>query len=321
MRMVPWFTKALRLLNWMQMLDHQFTFRDGMRISMMSELGAAVSPTAIGGEPIKTGMLYRRGVSFGESASLTSVAALEDLGFYVIGIPVAFWWTKAWQIPRVGKFLDQAFSNLQNVLLFAAGIAVVVVLAVTIIRKTGLFRSLRKKIRDFWTEFRRLYSSMIKRGKGRYLVNVVLAGIHWTARYSVVAALTMSLGYEADLVKFFLLQWLVFTLMSLVPTPGATGGAEGLFLLLFAGALPEQATGTLLIGWRFLDFYFLTILALLLLGVDTLIKRGTDSRSILEMQEGVAVAEEQPQTEGEGERQREEEKNARNTGDQQLNTS
>mgnify|MGYP006300508773 FL=1 len=59
--------------------------------------------------------------------------------------------------------------------------------------------------------------------------------------------------------------------MSLVPTPGATGGAEGLFLILFGGVLSQQTIGTLMIGWRFLDFYFLTVLALLILGADTLL--------------------------------------------------
>ncbi len=282
LRMVPWFTKAFRLANWMRFLGHPFTFRDGMRISMMSELGAAVSPTAIGGEPIKTGMLYRRGVSFGESASLTSVAAVEDLGFYIIGIPVAFWLTEAWKMPRVGRFIGQVFSNLQNILLLAGMMIALAALVVFVVRKTGLLQNFRARIRKFWQEFGRLYSSMIRRGKWRYLVNVLLAGIHWSARYSVVAALTVSLGYEADLLKFFLLQWLVFTLMSLVPTPGATGGAEGLFLLLFGGALPEQAIGTLLLGWRFLDFYFLTVLALIMLGIDQLLHQGEAGKSPLQ---------------------------------------
>lgn len=274
-RLVPWFMKALRLWNWMHFLKHPFTFREGMRISMMSELGAAVSPTAIGGEPIKTGMLYRRGVSFGESASLTTIAAIEDLGFYLVGIPTAFWLTAAWNIPQVNNFLNQAFSNLRNIFLIVGGVVAVITLLTILVKKTPLLSGIRDRLRKFWTEFRRLYVHMIKRGKWRYLLNIVLAAIHWTARYSVVAMLTLSLGYEIDFLRFFLLQWLVFTLMSVVPTPGATGGAEGLFLLLFRGVLPQQAIGTLLIGWRFIDFYFLTILALIILGIDTVIHKVT----------------------------------------------
>jgi len=58
-----------------------------------------------------------------------------------------------------------------------------------------------------------------------------------------------------------------------LPTPGATGGAEGAFLILFGALLPDKAIGTVLLGWRFLDFYFLGILGLIILGVKQLIEK------------------------------------------------
>jgi len=273
LRLIPWFTKSLRLHNWMKFLKHPFSFWDGVRISMMSELGAAVSPTAIGGEPVKTGMLYQRGVSFGESASLTSIAAAEDLTFYILGLPVAIWLSAAWEIGRIQAFLQRSMGSLGGILL-VTGIALAAVIILWIaIREAGFLAGLRKRIRDFWNEFRNLYFSMVRRGKIRFAVNVLLSAVHWGARYSVVTALVLSLGYEVDAVRFFVLQWVVFTVMSVIPTPGATGGAEGVFLLVFGAVLPEDALGTILIGWRFLDFYFLSILALLALGIDTLFQK------------------------------------------------
>ena len=47
LRLVPWFFKALRLQNWMRFLQQDFSYREGLRISVWSELGAAVTPTAI----------------------------------------------------------------------------------------------------------------------------------------------------------------------------------------------------------------------------------------------------------------------------------
>jgi hypothetical protein len=85
--------------------------------------------------------------------------------------------------------------------------------------------------------------------------------------------LTLSLGYEINYLNFLVLQWLLFAIMAFVPTPGATGGAEGLFVLLFTGVLPRDALGTILIGWRFLDFYFTAILALGILGVQRIALR------------------------------------------------
>ncbi len=248
---------------------------------MMSELGAAVSPTAIGGEPVKTGMLYQRGVSFGESASLTSIAAVEDLTFYILGLPVAIWLSAAWKVGRIQEFLQRSMGNVQGILLIAGIVLLAVIILWIAIRKADFLSRLRKRIHNFWKDFKSLYFSMLRRGKFRFIVNVLLAAIHWGARYSVVTALVLSLGYEVDAMRFFVLQWVVFTVMSIIPTPGATGGAEGVFLIVFGAVLPDEAIGTILVGWRFLDFYFLSILALIALGIDTLLQNFTTKSRML----------------------------------------
>lgn len=257
----------------MDFLGHEFSFLDSFRISLMTELGAAISPTAIGGEPIKAGMLYQRGVSFGESASLTSIAAVEDLTFYILGIPVAIFLSSAWQVPAIEKFVSNIFSESSDTLTWSLVILGLVLIALVVVWQTKILQGLKDKIEEFWQDFKHLYESMLKKGKGRFAVNVAVDLIHWGARYSVVSALVLSLGYDADILKFFVLQWVVFTLMSLVPTPGATGGAEGVFLIIFGSLLPENAIGTILIGWRFIDFYLVSILALIFLSGDSFLRR------------------------------------------------
>ncbi len=263
----------------MDFLGHEFTYWDSIRISLMTELGAAVSPTAIGGEPIKAGMLYQRGVSFGESASLTSIAAVEDLTFYLLGIPVAVFLSSAWRVPAIERFIENSLSGSSGTLYWIIGIVAILILATIIVIKTDLLKGLREKLIEFWDDFKHLYESMLKNGKGRFAVNVMVNIIHWGARYSVVSALVLSLGYEADIVKFFVLQWIVFTLMSLIPSPGATGGAEAVFLLIFGPLLPDSAIGTILIGWRFIDFYLISILALLILMIDGFFRRKFGEKS------------------------------------------
>jgi hypothetical protein len=121
---------------------------------------------------------------------------------------------------------------------------------------------------------------MISAGKLRFVVNLLLAAVHWSARYSVVWALSLGLGFSADPLRFLLLQWLTFAAMAFVPTPGAAGGAEGVFLLLFSYHLPRHAIPTIMIGWRFIDFYFLAILSLAILGLELLIRDRNKERPI-----------------------------------------
>lgn len=273
LRLVPWVTKTLRLMNWMSFLGHPFSFRQGMRITIMSELGAAVSPTLIGGEPVKAGMLYGHGVSFGESTSLTTMAAAEDLSFYLVGMPVAFVFASAFHIARLERVVqDDMFSQWWVYAILAAIVVVLLVVGI-LLRRSAAMPKFRERIRGFWREFKRLYEEMIKRGKVRFAVNVFLAALHWLARYSVVSALALSLGQDINVLNVIILQWLVFAVMSFIPTPGATGGAEGIFLILFSSILSRETIGTILIGWRFLDYYFMVILALIVLTAGTLIRR------------------------------------------------
>jgi uncharacterized protein (TIRG00374 family) len=273
LRLVPWITKTLRLLNWMRFLGHPFSFLQGLRITIMSELGAAVSPTLVGGEPVKAGMLYGKGVSFGESTSLTSIAAVEDLTFYLVGMPLAFVFTSAFQIGRVERVVTEDVFDHWWVYAVLGAVVLALILVGILIRRTTAMPRFRERLRNFWREFKRLYEETIKRGKNRFALNVGLSAVHWIARYSVVSALAMSLGYEVNFLNVILLQWLVFAVMAFIPTPGATGGAEGIFLLLFSTMLPREAIGTILIGWRFLDYYFVAILALMVLTVQHLLQR------------------------------------------------
>ena len=273
LRLVPWITKTLRLMNWMHFLNHPFTFRQGIRITVMSELGAAVSPTLIGGEPVKAGMLYGRGVSFGESTSLTTIAAVEDLSFYLVGMPIALIFASAFQVGQLGHVVAEDMFSQWWVYAILGAIVVVLLGAGIVIRRSHAMPKFRQRVKRFWSEFKRLYEELIKRGKGRFALNVLLAAAHWIARYSVVAALATSLGYEVNIVGVIILQWLVFAVMSFIPTPGATGGAEGIFLLLFSTVLPQSAIGTILIGWRFLDYYFVVMLALVVLTGEQLLRR------------------------------------------------
>jgi uncharacterized membrane protein YbhN (UPF0104 family) len=99
---------------------------------------------------------------------------------------------------------------------------------------------------------------VVARGKGRFALTWLLTALQWSCRYSVVTALAYFLAPQArvDPVLFFLLQWAVFTALNFVPTPGASGGAEAAFVLVYSALLPARVIGIATAGWRMLTFYF-----------------------------------------------------------------
>lgn len=264
--LLPWFTNALRLLIWTRFLGHRLPFRECFQITLGMDLGAAVSPTAVGGGFFKWGMLVQRGVTPGAAASLITLPNLEDALFFALALPTAIYLSSAWDLPvfrQLGPHLRENLSVLLPVvfvLLFVLWLLARVLLSGGFgiqARERGVkwLGRARRRLRVAWHEAREVFRLIAVRGKSRFAVALVLTGIGWTARYSVITALAFFLGVPVDPVLFFLLQWVVFSLMTLIPTPGAAGGAEAMFYFIYGALLPERVLGLATAGWRFLTFY------------------------------------------------------------------
>jgi glycosyltransferase 2 family protein len=273
--LVPWLTNSLRLLIWTDFLDHRIRFRDAFQITLAMDLGAAVSPTAVGGSLFKWGMLVQRGIRPGAAASITTLPTIEDGVFFAIAVPLAIYFTASWDLPVFRLVADRFEQDALLIALIASAIGLVTWLAVRVILGGGFGsrtqkRSLRfvgrvrRKLRGTWTDAREVFRLIATGGKRRFALSFLLTAIQWTCRYSVISALIAFLGAPVQPVLFWVLQWVVFSIMAMIPTPGAAGGAEAAFFFIYSAFLPERVIGLATAGWRFLTFYLLLGLAAIL---------------------------------------------------------
>lgn len=265
--LLPWLTNSLRTLIWTRFLGHRLSLRDTFAMTLATDLGSAISPTAVGGGFFKWGMLVQRGVSPGSAASLTTFPIIEDAIFFGIALPIAVIATASWNLPVFRVVAEQFRHDAPTVLASAAGIALFTWLGVRWVLTGGLgdrtrtrgiqfMARSRRKLRSTWTDAREVFRLIALRGRWWFALSLSLTAIQWISRYSVISALVAFLGYPVQPVIFWVLQWVVFTLMAFIPTPGAAGGAEAAFYLIYSALLPEQVIGIATAGWRFLTFYF-----------------------------------------------------------------
>jgi len=264
---VPWCTHTLRLVIWTRFIGHALTLRESFTVVVGTTLGGAASPTALGGGVFKWGLLMQRGVSPGAAASVTTLASVEDAIFFAIALPIAVLVTGAWQMPFLRAIVEQVETNLLAAVILVAVVVTLTWITLRILRlkrparpddlesEVPLRLRLWRRLRSAWWDARDVYEEIIRNGKGWFALSMVLTSIQWIARYSVITALAAFLGARVDVVLFFLLQWVVFTLMTMIPTPGATGGAEASFFFVFGPLLPAEIIGIATAGWRFLTFY------------------------------------------------------------------
>ena len=262
----PWLTNSLRLLIWGRFLGLPLRLRDAFQMTLAVDLGSAISPTAVGGNFFKWGMLVQRGMSAGAAASLTTFPLVEDGFFFAVALPIAIIYTASWDLPVFQNLAHRVEGNALQVIMVAAAIGLLTWLAVRMVLIGGLghrtksrgiyiLARLRRRTRSTWRDARDVYRIIILNGKARFALSFTLTAIQWGARYSVISALAAFLGAPVQPVLFWMLQWVVFTLMTFIPTPGAAGGAEAAFYFIYSAFLPSGVIGLATAGWRFLTFY------------------------------------------------------------------
>lgn len=288
---VPWFANALRLLIWTRFLGHGVSFRESFRITLATDLGSAVSPSAVGGGFFKWGMLVQRGVTPGAAVSLATLTPIEDGLFFLIAIPTAIFLTASWGNPVFAEAAGQLRENAPPVLIVAAAVGVLSWLALRWVlggvfgrrtRRKGLRFAgrMKRRLRGTWTDAREVFRLIRANGKSRFALSMSLTAVQWIARYSVVSALVAFLGAPVHPVLFWVLQWVVFTLAAFIPTPGGAGGAEAAFFVIYSPFIPAAILPLTTAGWRFFTFYFhllqAAILYLLVPGRKDMAREVTD---------------------------------------------
>jgi glycosyltransferase 2 family protein len=285
--LTPWLTGTLRLLVWSRFLGYRIPARELLRMTLVVDLGAAVSPTAIGGEAFRWGLLVRHGVRPGEAATLALLPKVEDAVFFFgFALPFTLIYTQAWRLPAVWTSARLLSGNVLAVVAIGSAIALAGWLLTRAvlrghagvgIQRPGMrwWARARRRLRMSWHDARRVLWLMLTRGKSRFAVTLLLTALHWAGRYSVISALALFLGVPFDPVLFWLLQWIVFTIMTFVPTPGAAGGAEVAFTAVYATLLPAGVIGLATAAWRLFTFYVPVALAALLFPLLARRRRGT----------------------------------------------
>jgi glycosyltransferase 2 family protein len=273
--LLPWLMNTLRLYIWTRFFGYGLSFRDAYQVTLAMDLGAAVSPTAVGGGFFRWGLLVQRGVSPGAAASLTTLPALEDGLFFLVALPIAIYLSAAWNLPVFDRLAPELRDGLLLLGPLLVGSLLVAWISARLVLSGGLgqrfrerglrlFGRLRRRLRNAWDDGREIFRIILRNGKGWFVLSMACTSVHWMARYSVIAAFAAFLGAPVDPVLFWLLQWVVFSLMSLIPTPGAVGGAEASFYLIYGAVLPDGVLGIATAGWRFLTFYLQLGLAAIL---------------------------------------------------------
>jgi glycosyltransferase 2 family protein len=262
----------------------------GMRGGIAWDFMSAVTPSAMGGGPLAAYFLARDNrLPVGEATSILLFSMVADQIWFAVSIPL---------ILLASPFVDIFPDALGRV---GAGTLILFLVAImlwafffayaTLIRpgilEAATTRVVRIKwLRRFESRVKRELVTMRQRGKVLrrqpprfYGLTFFLTFLIWMTRYGTLVVVVLAVYQDFDALNGFLRTAAMLLTGLIVPTPGGSGGVEGLYVLFLAPLMPSSVVGPTLLAWRLLTYHlFLAAGLAVLVGYVNRRRRGIAGR-------------------------------------------
>nr|WP_255551947.1 flippase-like domain-containing protein [Erythrobacter crassostrea] len=262
---IPMIANSIRLGLWARFLGLEFGFLKALKVMTGTMVTNSVTPSSTGAMPIKLLFLMGEGVDSRRSVTLISFQAAEDTFVTLTTVGLCLGITGYAMFGFLGsdpEILTRLNGTIETAAWIASGTVLAIAALITMIA-VGAFGArvrdwsarLMRRVKWHIVQIARDWANVFRQGKGLALINLGFTALQWVVRFSIAGLVLAAFDVEWQPALFWLLQWLVQTISSIVPTPGGAGGAEAAFLLLFA---PFVAIGVLVPAmstWRLLHFY------------------------------------------------------------------
>lgn len=270
--------------------DKQLSWRSAAEVILLWEFGSALTPSVVGGSALAIFMLIREKISAGKSTALVFITIFLDECFYILIFPLVLLFTDYGAV--FGASTSPQLFGMTVPLEGFFWAAYLVLLTYTCFLAFALFvrpAGTNKVIRRIftWKRLQRWKEGGIKLAdelriaseefRGKSFLFWARAGastfLAWMGRYlalNCVLAAFVVMDFNEHLTAFAR-QVILFQVMLVSPSPGASGFAETTFLPLFreflqqGGLSSEALVYIVALLWRFVTYYPYLIIGAILL--------------------------------------------------------
>ena len=264
-----WILDAFKFMTLSRAAGEKLSFRSTLAVVWINYFGCAITPMQSGGGPFQIYLLYKDGVSIGKSVAITLVRTLQIL--FLLALVVPFSLLADPEIIKKYVYMRWYVCYVVIFIILCAFLLIVSVIrpqwmkhwvnAVLVwIKRMGILKSryLLNAVRwvsreiDAYNTNIKLFSST---GKWWLLLSAVLAIIHLIVYMSIMPCLIKAAGFNVNYIQCLLAESLLLFMLYFVPTPGASGAAEGGAVAVFGLFVPWSVAGVMAVTWRLLSEY------------------------------------------------------------------
>lgn len=256
-----WFSAAkIRFLS-----ERKLNWWASIRVVLAWDFTSAVTPSTIGGAPLATYAMTKEGLKLGDSGAIILYGVLLDQIWFAMAIPILLFSGLFYEVvpAEIGLVGDVSMGLLYVGLLSYGGLLAYGVLVnpaaikkvVKFVFKLPILRRMGDKVEEEAENLEEYAHQLRKKPFSFLLKAFTLSTLSWLMRIALPTIVVLSLLPAPEVLS--VLRSLAMNLAFLVvPTPGGSGGVEGLFVL-FQGPLisREGFIGLAVFLWRIISYY------------------------------------------------------------------
>lgn len=246
---------GLRLQRLVKIGGYKLSIQAVLRVIFSNYFMAMLTPGASGGAVAQVLVLKSYGVPLGKGTPIVLIRTVFSIMFLVVMLPFVFL-HDAIEIPYISR----------NMLLVFAVVAVIATLLGTYILQTKYMRQFvyrlakyfkEDKTKDWLSKLETLNQGLglLYKKPGQSIVVFFESGLSLLCLYCIAPALMYAFTSDIHIIDVLDRMILLNLILYFAPTPGGTGIAEGLFVVLFGSFVPAGTVGIVAVAWRVVAEY------------------------------------------------------------------
>lgn len=265
---------AARIKMMCRSLGYKVPFRHCFNLVCSNMFIAAVTPSSIGGEPVRVYEISKAGVPGGEATAVVTMERVFDGIVLAIGTVICVFLLGVFfseiELPAgcmVAAYCAAGvFAGLVILFFIIAkhpqwGIALMRKLSSLITRKKdeAAKEKLQNKFTGYADNFYSALREMTGKSKSGMVWGFLFSALFWVNEFVIAFVVCLGLGVEptAELFLLSIIFQLLVTVILMIPlTPGGVGVSEASLGLFFAIIIPTSLVGIFVLIYRFIFYYF-----------------------------------------------------------------
>ncbi len=263
-----WILDAVILHRITVTMENGYRLKDSVRVTMIGQFFHSITPFAGGGEPIQAYVMVKDGVKPGFAASIFVVKTFVHQTIIVVYGIVAyifFGGVFASRIPEFNYFfisglaINAAFLVFVILLLYKGHSARKIMhFFARVLSKVKLVKNITALERKIEAELETFRGGalIIKKDSRQLAVLTILQIIQFTFLFLITYFIQLSVeSFRVSPLEVIASQSMIVLLSLIVPTPGATGGVEGLSYMFYGMFFTKSFIIPVILIYRLLSYY------------------------------------------------------------------